>query len=67
MRNSEGITEKVNIIGKLSKRGGLKLESDKFREFMSKSSGKVRCILKVGVAYYKFTLNATGYNEIVGN
>ena len=66
MRNSEGTTVKINIIGKLSKIGGLKLESDKFREFMAQSSGKVRCILKVGVAYYKFTLNATGYNKIVG-
>ncbi len=67
MRNSEGTTEKINILGKLSKRGGLKLESDKFREFMANSSGKVRCILKVGVAYYKFTLNATSYNKTVGN
>ncbi len=67
MRNSEGTTVKINIIGKLSKIGGLKLESDKFREFMAQSSGKVRCILQVGVAYYKFTLNATGYNKIIGN
>ncbi len=65
MRNSEGTTVKVNILGKLSKRGGLKLESDPFREFLAKSSGKVRCILKVGVAYYKFTLDATSYSEII--
>ena len=66
MRNSEGTTVKVNILGKFAKSGGLKLESDKFREFLTDSNGDIRCILKVGVAYHKFTLDATGYQKVIG-
>lgn len=66
MRNSEGTTVKVNILGKWAKSGGLKLESDEFREFLINSDGDIRCILKVGIAYHKFTLDATGYQKVIG-
>ena len=67
MRNSEGTTVKINILEKLAKSGGLKLESDKFRKFLMNSNGEVRCILKVGIAYHKFTLDASGYNKVSVN
>lgn len=67
MRNSKGTTEKVNILSKWAKSGGLKLESDKFLEFLLNSKGEIRCILQVGVAYYKFTIDASGYQSIMNN
>jgi len=66
MRNSNGTTEKVNILDKWAKFGGLKLESEKFIDFLNSSEGEIRCILQSGVAYYKFTIDATGYQQIVG-
>ncbi|MCB2208518.1 MAG: hypothetical protein KQH67_09510 [Bacteroidetes bacterium] len=66
MRNSEGTTEKVTILDKWAKTGGLKLEREKFTDFLNSSQGEIRCILKSGVAYYKFTIDASGYQQIIG-
>lgn len=66
MRNSEGTTEKVTILNKWAKSGGLKLEEDKFIDFLKSSEGDIRCILQSGVAYYKFTIDASGYNQLIG-
>ena len=65
MRNSEKVTEKINILSKWAKFGGLKLESEKFIDFLNNSQGDIRCIVKSGVAYYKFTIDASGYRKIV--
>jgi hypothetical protein len=66
MRNSEGTTEKVTILDKWAKTGGLKLEREKFIDFLKNSNGEIRCIVKSGVAYYKFTIDASGYQQIIG-
>ncbi len=65
MRNSEGTTEKVTILDKWAKTGGLKLEPEKFMDFLNSSEGDIRCILQSGVAYYKFTIDATGYHQLI--
>ncbi|PLW94200.1 MAG: hypothetical protein C0591_13195 [Marinilabiliales bacterium] len=66
MRNSEGTTEKVTILDKWSKSGGLKLENKKFIDFLKSSNGEIRCIVQSGVAYYKFTIDASGYHQLIG-
>lgn len=66
MRNSEKVTEKVNILSKWAKFGGLKIESENFINFLNNSKGEIRCIVQSGVAYYKFTIDATGCQQIMG-
>ena len=66
MRNSEKMTEKVNILSKWAKFGGLKIENEKFIDFLNNSKGEIRCIVQSGVAYYKFNIDATGYQQIMG-
>jgi hypothetical protein len=65
MRNSEKVTEKINILSKWATFGGLKLEEEKFINFLNNSEGKIRCIVQSGVAYYKFTIDATGFRKII--
>ena len=66
MRNTEKVTEKVNILSKWANFGGLKLESEKFISFLNSSNGDIRCIVQSGVAYYKFTIDASGFRKISG-
>lgn len=66
MRNSEKVTEKINILSKWATFGGLKCESEKFINFLNSSKGDIRCIVQAGVAYYKFTIDASGFRKLTG-